>query len=199
MRPSRKCMCLLALFFLLALGGFSFGEASAAVDGSMYAGPPQITTAEPPAMVVIPNSRVYFVPEAGDVDLFFYDGYWWSPRGDRWYQSRHYNYGWIAVNPASVPGSVIYVPRNYRDVYGQERRIPYGQWKSNYHLWERERMESHRRWEMERESEWRLRGRHDRYDRDGYGHRDGHRGGHHDGRGDRDRHSGGGSGRRGHR
>jgi len=167
------------LFLLFALGGFFSLEASASVDVgvNINIGPPPIVVAEPPAVVVVPQSRVYFVPEPG-IDIFFYSGYWWSPRGDRWYRSLHYNHGWVAVNPAVVPHAVIYVPRDYRVRYAHERHIPYGQWKKNHQHWEKERMESHKRWEKEREKEWRRQAKNNRYDGYGYNQRDNRHGNH---------------------
>ena len=163
------------LFLLLTFGVFFFGGALALAASSPCVntdiGPPPIVAAAPTAMVVVPHSSVYFVPEPG-IDIFFYSGYWWSPRGDRWYRSLNYNYGWAAVNPAVIPQAVIYVPRDYRVRYANERHIPYGHWRGNHAQWERERMESHRRWEREREIEWRRQGRHERYDAYGYNYRD---------------------------
>ena len=55
--------------------------------------PPLIVFSAPPAMVVIPETYVYVVPDA-DVEIFFYDGWWWRPWEGRWYRSRHYDSGW---------------------------------------------------------------------------------------------------------
>gem|GEM_PF-839188 len=173
MRLSRKQVYWLALCFLPAFLGVFSGSASASVSVGVNVnfGPPQIVVAEPPMMVVVPQSRVYFVPEPG-IDIFFYAGFWWSPRGGRWYQSRNYNHGWIAVEPARVPSAVIYMPRDYRTRYAYEQPIPYGQWKKDYSRLEKERMEAHKRWEKEREMEWKRQAKNDRYNKYGYNPRD---------------------------
>ena len=103
---------------------------AAAVDVrvNINLGPPPIVVAEPPEVVMIPGSRVYFVPDP-KIDVFFYSGYWWSPRGDRWYRARAYNGPWGIVKQRYVPAPVYQVPRNYRVVYEREQHIPYGQWK----------------------------------------------------------------------
>jgi hypothetical protein len=111
------------------LGGIK--EAGAQVQVNVNIGPPPIVVEEPPAMVLVPRTQVYFVPEP-DVDIFFYNGHWWSPRGDRWYRARGYNGPWTIVERRYVPGPVYRVPRNYRVVYEKERHIPYGQWKNRY-------------------------------------------------------------------
>lgn len=103
-------------------------SSAADVQVNVNIGPPPVVVAEPPEVVLVPGSRVYFVPEY-DFDIFFYDGYWWSPRGDRWYRARYYDGPWRVISRRSVPRSVYSVPRDYRHVYVREHRIPYGQWK----------------------------------------------------------------------
>ena len=90
--------------------------------------PQPVYVEQPPEMVVIPQSNVYFAPGVS-VDLFFYDNRWWNRRGDRWYRSDTYNGKWVAVGPRHVPAPVYKVPMDYRTVYAHEERIPYGQWK----------------------------------------------------------------------
>jgi hypothetical protein len=91
-------------------------------------GPPPIVVAEPPAVVLVPGSSVYFVPGL-EFDVFFSNGYWWSPRGDRWYRARAFNGPWRIVDRRFVPGPVIRVPHDYRHIYGRERHIPYREWR----------------------------------------------------------------------
>nr|CBX30196.1 hypothetical protein N47_D30050 [uncultured Desulfobacterium sp.] len=76
----------------------------------------------------MPGSPVFVAPHP-DVDIFFYNDYWWSPRGDRWYRSRDYNGHWKEMDQRHIPDYVRRAPRNYRSVYKHEHRIPYGQWK----------------------------------------------------------------------
>jgi hypothetical protein len=111
---------------LFAFGGTK--EASAEVNVNINIGPPPIVVPEPPEVVLIPGSPVLFVP-IPDIDIFFYEGYWWSPRGSQWYRSRAYNGPWGIVNKRYVPSHVFRVPKDYRRVYEKEKHIPYGQWK----------------------------------------------------------------------
>lgn len=90
--------------------------------------PQPVYVEQPPEMVVIPQSNVYFAPGVG-VDIFFYDNRWWNRRGDRWYRGSGYNGPWVAVGPRHVPAAVYRVPANYRAVYAHEKPMPYGQWK----------------------------------------------------------------------
>jgi hypothetical protein len=94
-------------------------------------GPPPIVVAEPPAVVLVPRTQVYFVPGM-EFDVFFHNGYWWSPRGERWYRARAYNGPWRVFERRHIPAPVLRVPRDYRSVYVRERHIPYGQWKKQH-------------------------------------------------------------------
>ncbi len=115
------------MWSLFALVGTK--ETLAGVQVNVNIGPPPIVVAAPPEVVAVPGSQVYFVPQPG-VDVFFFGGYWWSPRGDRWYRAIEYNGPWSVVKRRYVPAPVIAVPRDYRERYVRERHIPYGQWKS---------------------------------------------------------------------
>lgn len=137
---------IVAVMAVLALGGSaaSAAPALAGVDVNVNLGipvvaapapvvvaPQPVYVEEPPEMVVIPRTSVYFVPGV-NVDLFFYDNYWWNRRGDRWYRADAYNGPWGAVGPRRVPGPVYRVPADYRTVYVRQERIPYGQWKKSH-------------------------------------------------------------------
>ena len=143
---------LLAGAVIAAAGGVS-EPARAEVSVNINLGPPPIVVAEPPAIVMIPQSQVHFVPDP-HIDVFFYGGYWWSPRGERWYRSRAYNGPWGVIERHRVPRSVLYVPRDYRARYERERHVPYGQWKKDRARWDRENRKANKRWEKEREQEW---------------------------------------------
>jgi hypothetical protein len=157
---------LLAGAAIAAAIGFS-GPARAEVSVSINLGPPPIVVAEPPALVMIPHSQVHYVPDP-QIDVFFYGGYWWSPRGERWYRARAYNGPWGVIERGRVPRAVAYMPRDYRTRYERERHIPYGQWKKDRSRWDRQNRKAHKRWEKDREQEWkRDRRDHGRDDRRG--------------------------------
>jgi hypothetical protein len=122
-------------------------EASAGVDVgvSVNIGPPPIVVAEPPELVLVPGSQVYFVPGV-NFEVFYFNGWWWSPRGERWYRSRLYNGPWNIVERRFIPGPLFRVPRDYRTLYGRERHIPYRDWRDRHLRREhREIMERHER------------------------------------------------------
>jgi len=146
--------CLLAGAAFVAAMGFS-EPARAEVSVNINLGPPPIVVAAPPAVVMIPGSQVHFVPDP-NIDVFFYGGYWWSPRGDRWYRARAYNGPWGVMDRRRVPNAVLYVPRDYRQRYERERPVPYGQWKKDRSRWDRENRKAQKGWEKERQKEWKM-------------------------------------------
>ena len=155
---------LLAGAAIAAAMGFS-EPARAEVSVNINLGPPPIVVSEPPALVMIPHSQVHFVPDP-NIDVFFYGGYWWSPRGERWYRSRAYNGPWGVIERGRVPRAVVYMPPDYRTRYERERHVPYGQWKKEHGRWDRENRKAQKRWEKDREKEWKGSGKdHGRDDR----------------------------------
>jgi len=151
MRYSRVFRFSLLVIAAIVLGGAEAARAQVSVNINL--GPPPIVVAEPPVVVMVPQSRVYFVPDP-HVDIFFYGGYWWSPRGEVWYRAKAYNGPWGVITQTRVPRAVVYMPRDYRARYERERPVPYGQWKKEHERWERENRKSHKKWEKEREKEW---------------------------------------------
>jgi hypothetical protein len=116
---------------VLVLAGLP-DPAPAEVHLNINIGAPPVVAAEPAEIVLIPRIGVYFVPDSG-TDLFFYAGFWWAPRGDRWYRSRVCNGSWIQVNRRIVPREVVRIPRDYRVRYRKVNHVPYGQWKKTHY------------------------------------------------------------------
>jgi len=87
-----------------------------------------------PQEVVYTPTGAFFVPNAG-LDLFFYDGFWWTIRENYWYRARAYNGNWYRVGARYVPYAVYRIHRtpNYRVYYGKrvDRHISYSKWKSH--------------------------------------------------------------------
>lgn len=130
---------------------------TAGVNVSIGIGLPPLVFSAPPEVVVIPNTYVYAVPDAG-VDIFFYNGYWWRPWEGRWYRSRHYNSGWSHYN--RTPGFYSHVPSGWRNNYRDRRwngqqwnhqRIPQRQLQRNWRTWEK-----NKHWE--RNNSWGVQG-----------------------------------------
>ncbi len=123
------------------------GPAMARVDISVNISlPSPIVFAAPPAVVVLPETdNVYVAPDV-NVDLFFWNGWWWRPWEGRWYRSRYYNRGWAYYN--RVPCFYYDVDPRWRDHYRDHNwyghqwnyeRIPHGQLQHNWRNWREDR------------------------------------------------------------
>jgi hypothetical protein len=62
-----------------------------------------------PRMVLIPGYPVYYAPNIS-LNLFFYDGVYWSFFNDQWYMSSWYNGPWVPVTPINVPYYLLSIP-----------------------------------------------------------------------------------------
>jgi len=129
----RKTICgflgiwaVFSVLFTLLFSNSVFAETN--VNVNINLGPPPIKVVAPAEVVLIPRLGVHFVPDL-EFTVFFYDGYWWSPRGAVWYRATAYNGSWVIINRPYVPTVLFKVPGNYRVIYAKERHIPYGQWK----------------------------------------------------------------------
>ena len=136
---------LLSIIVLVLVQVFPI-QAIARVDvGINISLPPLIVFAGPPEVVVLPETDVYAVPDI-NVDIFFYNGWWWRPWEGRWYRSRNYNSGWAYYQ--NVPSFYREVPPGWRNDYRNHRwkgnqwnyqRIPHQQVQTNWNSWEKNR------------------------------------------------------------
>ena len=100
---------------------------------------PVFTFAAPPEVVVIPGTYVYMVPDI-DVDILFYQGYWWRPYEGRWYKSRDYKGSWRYIAPARIPRALRALPPDYRHRLSPAyERIPHRDVRRHWKKWEREK------------------------------------------------------------
>jgi len=95
--------------------------------------PPYGFETEPEVIVLPDTSNVYVVPGI-NIDLFFWNGWWWRPWQGRWYRSRYYNRGWAHYR--SVPSFYYDVDPGWRGHYRD--RSWYG------HNWHYERIDQRR-------------------------------------------------------
>ena len=96
--------------------------------------PPPVVFAEPPAVIVLPDTPDVYVVPGIDVDLFFWSGWWWRPWQGGWYRSRYYNRGWGYYS--NVPSFYYDVDPGWRGYYRD--RNWYG------HPWHYERIDHQR-------------------------------------------------------
>jgi hypothetical protein len=137
-RKMRKSCLLVIGAVLLVLTGAA-AQSQAGVNVNIGVNLPAYRFAAPPDVVVIPGTYVYMVPDI-DVDVLFFQGYWWRPYEGHWYRSRDYKGSWRYVEPRSIPRGLKALPQDYRHRLspGYER-IPHGDVKKNWKKWEKEK------------------------------------------------------------
>ena len=95
--------------------------------------PPPIPFVGPPAVVVLPGTDIYGVPDV-EAEIFFRQGWWWRHWDNRWYRSRYYDRGWVYFK--SSPEWYGRIPHDWRDNYRNHtwsgrpwnyRPIPHGE------------------------------------------------------------------------
>jgi len=134
-----------ALFGAALFAAFGAAPAMAGVNVNVNIGPPAVVVAEPPEVVAVPQSMVYFAPRVS-AELLFYEGYWWTPKEGRWFRARAYDGPWTIVGPRYVPAEIVRLPRDYRSVYVRGEHVPYGQLKKHWRHREIERRERRGEW-----------------------------------------------------
>ena len=80
--------------------------------GDPYRGGEVVFVREPD-VVVIPATRVYYVPDY-DYDVYRYGSYWYFIDDGFWYRARSYRGPFVHVTFNSVPRAIRTVPVNYR-------------------------------------------------------------------------------------
>jgi hypothetical protein len=131
MKSRYSSVGVVAVLALLFISGMAV-SAQAEVNLNINVGSPPLVVSEPAAVVLAPSVGVYFVPNAGP-DLFFYAGYWWSPKGGHWYRSSFCIGPWSRVERRHVPSQVVRMPGDYRVRYAKGKHVPYGQWKKAHY------------------------------------------------------------------
>ena len=133
----KSCLLVVGALLLVLIGSASQSEAR--VNVNIGVNLPAYSFAAPPEVVVIPGTYVYMVPGI-NVDVLFYQGYWWRPYEGRWYRSRDYKGGWRYIAPARIPGGLRGLPQDYRNRLspGYER-ISHRDVQKNWKKWEKEK------------------------------------------------------------
>lgn len=138
LRKMRKsCLLIIGALLLVLTGPVTKGDAE--VNVSVGINLPAFRFSAPPEVVVIPGTYVYMVPDI-DVDILFFQGYWWRPYEGRWYRSRDYQGKYRSVKPWRIPRGLKALPQDYRHRLspGYER-VRHGDVQKNWRKWEREK------------------------------------------------------------
>jgi hypothetical protein len=135
---TRAILTFFAGIMFITLMGYS-QESSARVSVNIGIGVPalpQVVIHQPPPVVVIPGTYVYFAPDVG-VDMFFYHGYWYRPQYGHWYRARGYNGPWDNIRSSIVPYGVRHLPPDFHNRVRHQERIRHVDLQRNWKTWER--------------------------------------------------------------
>ena len=104
--------------------------------------PPPIVFQAPPDVIAMPDTNDVYVAPDINVDLFFWNGWWWRLWEGYWYRSHYYNQGWGYYN--NVPSFYFDVDPGWRGYYRDHNwyghrwnyeRIPNQQLQQNWKSW----------------------------------------------------------------
>lgn len=151
----RQLVWLLVITLMIGLTGFA-SESDARVSVAVNIDLPPYTFETPPPLVVIPGTYAYYAPEA-DVEIVFYNGYWYRPHKLRWFRSRNYNGPWSFVAPGRIPQGLVELPSDYRMRFRDHPKIDYRDFRRNWRNWEKTR-------HWEKDERWREGGRRERHE-----------------------------------
>jgi hypothetical protein len=135
-------------------GRYAFSVVNDFVEANL---PPPLPFDAPPEVIVMPETNdVYVVPDI-NVDLFFWNGWWWRPWLGHWYRSQYYNWGWGYYN--YIPSFYFDVDPGWRGYYRDRNwyghrwdyeRIPNQRLQQNWRNWQNDR-------HWERQGTWGVR------------------------------------------
>jgi len=132
---------MIAIVLFLFIQGCYYAAVEPAYNGGYYE-PPPIALEGPPDVIVMPDTDDVYVAPDVNVDLFFWNGFWWRPWEGRWYRSQYYDRGWGYYN--GVPSFYFDVDPGWRGYYRGHnwyghrwnyQRIPHHHLHQNWRSW----------------------------------------------------------------
>jgi hypothetical protein len=113
MNRAYRILGVAAIFGTLLSARASFAEVDVHI-GLNIPPPPSIVFRHEPPVVVVPQTDVYYVPEASGYDMYRYGSWWYVNRDGYWYRSRTYNGPFAVVEYNRLPRAIVGVPKHYR-------------------------------------------------------------------------------------
>lgn len=127
----KLCFALMLLTSVVILPHSIRAEVNVSIG---FALPAPVVFDAPPEMIVLPDTDNVYVAPDSDIDLFFWNGWWWRPWEGRWYRSHSYNRDWTYYR--KVPSFYYDVDPGWRGYYRDRN------WSGN--RWEYERIPNQR-------------------------------------------------------
>lgn len=132
----RKSLLIVFMMICMSINGYAV-KSEAGVD--IVFNLPAIRFYATPALVVIPHTYVYIIPDIG-MDILFYEGYWWRPHHGHWYRSKNYDGRWSYIDNRRIPHGLRSLPNDNRHRLSPDyERVHYKDVKNNWKRWEKEK------------------------------------------------------------
>lgn len=99
---------------LIAAGSARRSDAGVSADINLHLGHPApvVVFDREPDVVLVPNTRVYYV-SGQPYDLFRYRDFWYIDDGGYWYRAHNYRGPFVSVGFDIVPRNIALVPARY--------------------------------------------------------------------------------------
>lgn len=85
---------------------------AATTKGKAPPAPPPVVFRQEPEVILVPNTRVYYVPDL-KYDLFRYGRHWYINSGGHWYRARGYSGPYEYLDYGRVPSTILRLPDKY--------------------------------------------------------------------------------------
>lgn len=106
-----------AAFIVVASLVVTASSGMSQVDVDIHIGippPPAVVFHSEPEVVVVPRTKVYYVPAVPDYDMYRFGRSWYINRDGYWYRSNAYRGPFKIVEYRHVPHEIVVVPGEYR-------------------------------------------------------------------------------------
>jgi len=68
-------------------------------------------------MAIIPNTRVFYLRDESDVDLYRYGSTWYMVDNGTWYRAGSWRGPFYRITMSTVPDVVLEIPSGYRKTW----------------------------------------------------------------------------------
>lgn len=67
-----------------------------------------------PTLVVIPETKVMYVSNYEDFEIFYFDGFWFCYYDGYWWKTKELSKPWIKIEVKHVPKEIVMLPAGWR-------------------------------------------------------------------------------------
>ncbi len=102
----------LSIFILVLTFSICFSDVEVKVNINLKSPPPVKVK---PALVVIPDTKVMYVSNFDDFEIFYFDGFYFCYYDGVWWRTRTFSEPWVKIDIKYVPAAIIKIPPGWRE------------------------------------------------------------------------------------